>query len=63
MVHLALKNILHDRLRSAMTLAGVAFAVTLVFVQIGLFLGLLSNASVTLENLSADLWITSRNTP
>lgn len=63
MVHLALKNILHDRLRSAMTLAGVAFAVTLVFVQIGLFLGLLSNASVTIENLSADLWITSRNTP
>jgi putative ABC transport system permease protein len=63
MVHLALKNLLHDRMRSAMTLAGVAFAVTLVFVQVGLFLGLLHNASVTIENLSADLWITSRNTP
>jgi putative ABC transport system permease protein len=46
-----------------MTLAGVAFAVTLVFVQVGLFLGLLHNASVTIENLDADLWVTSRNTP
>jgi putative ABC transport system permease protein len=63
MVHLAFKNILHDRLRSAMTIAGVAFAVTLVFVQIGLFLGLLDNASVTIQNLDADLWVTSRNTP
>jgi putative ABC transport system permease protein len=63
MVQLAFKNIVHDRLRSAMTLAGVAFAVTLVFVQVGLFLGLLHNASVTIENLDADLWVTSRNTP
>jgi putative ABC transport system permease protein len=46
-----------------MTIAGVAFAVTLVFVQIGLFLGLLDNASVTIDRIRADLWVTSRNTP
>jgi putative ABC transport system permease protein len=61
--NLAIKNLLHDRLRSAMTVAGVAFAVTLVFVQVGLFLGLLDNASVTIDRIDADLWVTSRNTP
>jgi len=63
MPNLAIKNLLHDRLRSAMTVAGVAFAVTLVFIQTGLFLGLLDNASVTIDHLQADLWVTSRNTP
>ena len=63
MPNLAIKNLLHDRLRSAMTVAGVAFAVTLVFVQVGLFLGILDNASVTIEHIGADLWVTSRNTP
>jgi len=61
--NLALKNLLHDKLRSAMTIAGVAFAVTLVFVQVGLFMGILDNASVTIDHLQADLWVTSRNTP
>lgn len=63
MVSLARRNLLHDRLRFAITIAGVAFAVTLVFVQVGLFLGLLENASVTIEHTGADLWVTSRNTP
>jgi putative ABC transport system permease protein len=61
--NLAIKNLLHDKLRSAMTVAGVAFAVTLVFVQVGLFLGILDNASVTIDRIEADLWVTSRNTP
>lgn len=63
MVDLARKNLLHDRLRFFITVSGVAFAVTLVLVQIGLFLGLLQNASITIDKLPADLWITSRNTP
>ena len=63
MVDLARKNLLHDKLRFLITVSGVAFAVTLVFVQVGLFLGLLDNASVTIEHIPADLWVTSRNTP
>jgi putative ABC transport system permease protein len=63
MVDLALKSLLHDRLRFVITVSGVAFAVTLVFVQVGLFLGLLDNASVTIDHIDADLWVTSRNTP
>ena len=63
MVSLARKNLLHDRLRFVITVAGVAFAVTLVLVQVGLFMGLLDKSTVTIRNASADLWITSRNTP
>lgn len=63
MVDLATKSLLHDKLRFLITVSGVAFAVTLVFVQVGLFLGLLDNASVTIDHISADLWVTSRNTP
>jgi putative ABC transport system permease protein len=62
-VSLARKNLLHDRLRFVITVAGVAFAVTLVLVQVGLFMGLLSKATVTIERASADIWVTSRNTP
>ena len=63
MVDLARKNLLHDKLRFVITISGVAFAVTLVLVQIGLFLGLLDNATITIEKLPADLWVTSKNTP
>ena len=63
MVDLARKNLLHDRLRFVITVSGVAFAVMLVFVQVGLFLGLLHNASITIEKLDADLWITSHQVP
>jgi putative ABC transport system permease protein len=63
MVDLATKTLLHDKLRFAITVSGVAFAVTLVFVQVGLFIGLMSNASLTIDHIDADLWVTSRNTP
>lgn len=63
MVDLALKSLLHDKLRFAITVAGVAFAVTLIFVQFGLFFGLLDNASLVIEHTDADIWVTSRNTP
>ncbi len=63
MVSLARKNLLHDRLRFAITVAGVAFAVTLILVQVGLFMGLLAKATVTIENASADIWVTSKETP
>jgi putative ABC transport system permease protein len=63
LVDLATKSLLHDKLRFAITVIGVAFAVTLVFVQVGLFLGLMDNASLTIEQIDADLWVTSHNTP
>jgi putative ABC transport system permease protein len=62
-VDLATRSLLHDKLRFLITVSGVAFAVTLVFVQVGLFIGLMDNASLTIGQIDADLWVTSRNTP
>ncbi len=63
MVDLATKTLLHDKVRFFITVSGVAFAVTLIMVQTGLFLGLLDNASITIQKMDADLWVTSKNTP
>lgn len=63
MPDLALKTLVHDKLRFFITVSGVAFAVTLVFVQVGLFMGLMCNATVTIRKIDADIWVTSRNTP
>jgi len=62
MVDLAWRMLWHDKTRFMITVSGVAFAVALVFVQVGLFLGLLNNASVTIKHMDADLWITPHNT-
>ena len=63
MLDVAFRLLFFSRAKLAITVAGVAFAVTLVMVQVGLFRGLLSNATVTIEQADADVWITSHNTP
>lgn len=61
MIDLAWKMVRDDVPRSTATVAGVAFAVALVYVQTGIFLGMLDSASVTIERLDADLWIMARD--
>lgn len=63
MVDLALRMLLHDRLRFAITVSGVAFAVNLILSQVGLFFGILSNSSVIVRHIPAEIWVTSKNTP
>ena len=63
MIHLATKILLDDKTRFLTTVSGVAFSVMLVIVQVGIFLGMLENASITIERLEADLWVTAKNTP
>ncbi len=63
MIDLALKILLDDKARFLTTVTGVGFAVALVYVQVGLFAGLLASASITIERMDADLWVVARNTP
>jgi putative ABC transport system permease protein len=63
MLDVAVRMLVHDRSKLAITVLGVAFSVALVLVQVGLFRGLLANATVTIEQADAEIWITSRNTP
>jgi putative ABC transport system permease protein len=60
---LAQRNLFHDKIRLAVTLTGVAFAVVLIVVELGLFFGFTEATSCLIDNSKADIWVTSRNVP
>jgi putative ABC transport system permease protein len=53
----------HDKIRLAVTLTGITFAVVLVVVELGLFLGFSTTTSSLIDRSGADLWIASRRIP
>lgn len=57
---LAWQNLLHDRTRFAVTVAGIAFAVCLMVFQGGLLAGFLHAASRLVDSTQADLWVSAR---
>ena len=57
---LALRNLLHDRVRFIVTLVGIVFSVVLSAVQLGLFLGFTRATVDVIEQSKADLWVVSR---
>lgn len=59
MASLALKNLLHDRVRLAVTLVGIVFSVVLTSIQLGLFFGFTRATSDLIDHSSADLWVIS----
>lgn len=61
MFYVALKIILYDKARSFITLLGVIFAISLIFAQMGIYLGLMETSSVIIDHTPGDIWITSRN--
>jgi putative ABC transport system permease protein len=54
---LARRNLFHDRVRFAVTLTGIVFALVLIMVQFGLFLGFTTTTSNNIDHSKADLWI------
>lgn len=59
MVSIARKNLFHDKVRLAVALAGITFAVVLITVQVGVYLAFLANASVLIDHTEADIWVTA----
>ncbi|MDQ3088230.1 MAG: ABC transporter permease [Acidobacteriota bacterium] len=59
MASLALKNLVHDKVRLAVTLVGIVFSVILAAVQLGIFQGFIAASTDIIANSKADLWITS----
>jgi putative ABC transport system permease protein len=59
MPSLARRNLLHDRVRLAVTLTGIVFAVVLSAVQLGLFMGFRRATSDVIRHAGADLWVKS----
>lgn len=56
---LALRNLLHDRIRLAVTLVGILFSIVLVAVQLGLYLGSSRMITANIDRANADLWVTT----
>jgi putative ABC transport system permease protein len=54
---LARRNLFHDRTRFAVTLTGIVFALVLIIIQFGLFLGFTTTTSNNIDHSGADLWI------
>ncbi len=61
-VRIGIKNLFHDPVRAATALAGVAFAVLLGVLQIGILEGASRNASGVIDHAGADVWVLSPNT-
>lgn len=63
MVRISLKNLLFDKTRFIITIVGVAFSVVLIFAQVGIYIGFMRNSSTMIDNLPADIWVTSKDSP
>ncbi|MFZ1576536.1 MAG: ABC transporter permease [Chromatiaceae bacterium] len=57
---LAWRNLAHDRSRFVVTLIGIVFAVVLIAMQIGLFLGFSDATTVIVRHTHADFWVVAR---
>jgi putative ABC transport system permease protein len=60
---LARRNLFHDKVRLTVTVTGIVFAVVLIVVELGLFVGFTSTTSSLVDHSSADLWVTSKHVP
>ena len=54
---LARRNLFHDKVRFGVTLTGIVFALVLIIIQFGLFLGFTTTTSNNIDHSKADLWI------
>jgi putative ABC transport system permease protein len=54
---LAWRNLVHDRVRLGVTLTGIVFAVVLIVVELGLFVGFTTTTSGLIDRSRADLWV------
>jgi putative ABC transport system permease protein len=57
---LAWRNITHDRVRLVIAVVGVAFAVLLMTLQLGLLVGFALTSSSLVDRAKADLWVVPR---
>ncbi len=54
---LSWRNLIHDKVRLGVTLTGIVFAVVLIVVELGLFVGFTTTTSGLIDQSRADLWI------
>ena len=60
---LAQRNLFYDKVRLTVTLTGIVFAVVLITVQVGMFLGFATTTSGLIDHSGADIWVAAKNVP
>lgn len=60
---MAWKNLVYDKVRLSVTLTGIVFALVLVLIQFGLFLGFLDTTANIVASSGVDLWVTATGIP
>jgi putative ABC transport system permease protein len=60
---IAWRNLVHDRIRFAITLVGIAFSTILMGIQLGMLLNFVHTISTIVDHAGADLWITAEGVP
>jgi putative ABC transport system permease protein len=63
MPSLAWHNTVQDRARLAVTLTGIVFALVLVAIQLGLFLGFTETTSNIIDHSGVSLWVCAKGVP
>jgi putative ABC transport system permease protein len=58
---LAWKNLIEDRGRLAVALAGIMFAVALIAIQTGIYAGFVKSAGLLIDESSADIWVCAQD--
>lgn len=59
---IALRNLFHDGIRFVGTLIGISFAIILVTIQLGLYLGFSRQITAMVDHADADLWLVRHGT-
>lgn len=61
MLWLAVKTLLHEKGRLVITLVGIIFSTVLTLTQVGMYIGMMGNATSVIRHTDADIWIASKN--
>jgi putative ABC transport system permease protein len=63
MLWLAFRMLLQERGRLVITLVGIVFSTVLTLIEVGIYLGMMGNATSVVRNTDADIWVVSKNVP
>ncbi len=61
MLWLAIKTLFHEKGRLFITLMGITFSTILTIIQVGMYFGMMGNATAIIRHTDADIWVASKN--
>ncbi len=63
MLWLAFRILFQERARLVITLVGIVFSSVLTLIEVGIYLGMMGNATGVVRHTDGDIWVVSKNVP